>query len=262
MASERQDKDGSARRIAPAIADRNSRASDRNSPLGACRARGSEDMAKAMVHTYTARVTWTQNKEQGTPAYDAYARDYDVTCAGRPILRGSADLRYLGDASRHNPEDLLVAALSACHMLWYLHLAAVSGVVVIAYEDNAEGRMQTHADGSDEFTEVTLRPRVTISAQSDSKVEMRLNQNAHGMCFIARSVNFPVRHEPETKLGNGRVRASSQRYSSVTLDMDLDRATSRQPRLRKESLTVEPLSTCGGEHSWRPGTNSTPTCER
>ena len=103
-------------------------------------------------------MTWTGNKGRGTSAYDAYARDYDVACAGKLTLRGSADLRYLGGANRHNPEDLLVAALSACHMLWYLHLCAVSGVVVTAYEDNAEGRMQTHADGSGEFTEVTLRP--------------------------------------------------------------------------------------------------------
>ena len=121
---------------------------------------GPEDMAKAMRHTYTARVTWTGNKGQGTTAYDAYARDYDVACAGRPTLRGSADLRYLGDADRHNPEDLLVAALSACHMLWYLHLCAVSGVVVTAYEDDAEGRMQTHADGFGEFSEVTFRRRI------------------------------------------------------------------------------------------------------
>ena len=158
-------------------------------------------MAKAMRHTYTARVIWTGNKGQGTTAYDAYARDYDVACAGRPTLRGSADLRYLGDANRHNPEDLLVAALSACHMLWYLHLCAVGGVVVTAYEDDAEGRMQTHTDGSGEFTEVTLRPRVTISAQSDADAARRLHEDANAMCFIARSVNFPVLHEPEIEVG-------------------------------------------------------------
>ena len=96
----------------------------------------------------------------------------------------------------------MVAALSACHMLWYLHLCAVSGVVVTAYENDAEGRMQTHADGSGEFTEVTLRPRITISAQSNSEAPMRMHQNANGMCFIARSVNFPVHHEPATRVRN------------------------------------------------------------
>ena len=158
-------------------------------------------MTKARQHTYTANITWTGSKGQGTTAYDAYARDYDIACPGRPTLRASADPRYLGSAERHNPEDLLVAALSACHMLWYLHLCAVSGVVVTAYADEAEGLMRTHADGSGEFTEVTLRPRVTISAESDTGAAMRLHQNANAMCFIARSVNFPVRHEPETVVG-------------------------------------------------------------
>ena len=154
-------------------------------------------MAKEMRHTYTARVAWTGNKGQGTTAYDAYTRDYDIACPGRPTLRGSADLRYLGDAEQHNPEDLLVASFSACHMLWYLHLCAASGVVVTAYEDDAERRMQTHADGSGEFTEVTLRPRVTISPPSDADAAKRLHKDANAMCFFARSVNFPVLHQPE-----------------------------------------------------------------
>ena len=95
-----------------------------------------------------------------------------------------------------------MAALSTCHMLWYQHLCAVSGVVVTAYQDHADGRMQTQANGSGEFTEVTLRPRVTISAQSDTEAAMRLHQNANGMYFIARSVHFPVYHEPETRVGD------------------------------------------------------------
>ena len=99
-------------------------------------------MTKARQHTYSATVVWTGNTGEGTVAYDAYARNYDVSCVGRPTIRGSADPRYLGNAERHNPEDLLVAALSACHMLWYLHLCAVNGVVVTDYEDHVEGTME------------------------------------------------------------------------------------------------------------------------
>ena len=124
----------------------------------------------AREHSYSATVTWTGNSGQGTAGYKAYTRDYDIACAGKPTIAGSADPAYRGDASRHNPEDLLVAALSACHMLWYLHLCSAAGVVVTAYEDSADGVMQTHPPGGEgEFTRVTLRPRVTITPESDAE---------------------------------------------------------------------------------------------
>ena len=162
-----------------------------------CRESVAEEMTTTREHVYAATVTWTGNNGRGTAAYDAYARDYDIACTGKRPIRGSADPGYLGDGSRHNPEDLLVAALSACHMLWYLHLCAANRVVVTGYEDAAEGTMETHGDGSGEFREVTLRPRVTIAADSDTETAMRLHRQAHAMCFIARSVNFPVHHVPE-----------------------------------------------------------------
>ena len=148
-------------------------------------------------HAYAATVTWTGNRGDGTSGYRAYTRDHDIACPGRPVIRGSADPGYLGDGSRHNPEDLLVASLSACHMLWYLHLCATNGVVVTAYVDAAEGVMQTHRDGAGEFTRVTLRPRVTVTAGSDTQTAARLHEKAGAMCFIARSVSFPVDHAPE-----------------------------------------------------------------
>ena len=114
------------------------------------------------------------------------------------MIKGSADPGYLGDAGRHNPEDMLVASLSACHMLWYLHLCTVSKVVVTAYEDHAEGVMELNPDGSAQFVRVTLRPHVSITAESDAAAAERLHERASAMCFIARSVNFPVDHEPET----------------------------------------------------------------
>ena len=155
----------------------------------------------ANEHTYTAVVTWTGNRGGGTATYKTYTRDYEIVCAGKPPIRGSADAAYLGDAGRHNPEDLLVAALSACHMLWYLHLCAAHKVVVMAYEDAAEGLMRTYPDGSGEFTSVSLKPRVTISPESDPEAAADLHEKAHAMCFIARSVNFPVGHQAEIVRG-------------------------------------------------------------
>ncbi len=153
-------------------------------------------------HRYTARVTWTGNRGPGTAGYDAYARDYEIACPGRPVIAGSSDPAYLGDASRHNPEDLLVASLSACHMLWYLHLCAVHGVVVSAYEDRAEGMMEVNPDGSGQFARVVLRPRVTIAPGNDAATARRLHGDANAMCFIARSVRFPVEHAAEVHTGS------------------------------------------------------------
>ncbi len=155
----------------------------------------------AKEHTYSATVTWTGNRGEGTAGVRAYGRHYDVACDGKPAIRGSAAPEYMGDAGRHNPEDMLLAALSACHMLWYLHLCAVGKVVVTAYEDTAEGTMRANPDGSGEFTSVTLRPRIAIAPGSDPETAERLHEKANAMCFVARSVNFPVRHEAEIVRG-------------------------------------------------------------
>ena len=151
----------------------------------------------AKEHTYNVTLTWTGDQGEGTSDYKAYTRDYDIACEGKPVLKGSADPNYFGDSARHNPEDMLVASLSACHMLWYLHLCAVSKVVVTAYEDHAEGVMAVNPDGSGQFTSVTLKPRITITAESDAVTAEALHQKANAMCFVAKSVNFPVGHEAE-----------------------------------------------------------------
>ena len=155
----------------------------------------------AKEHTYTATVTWTGNQGAGTTNYKAYTRDYDIIFDGKPVIKGSADPGYLGDAARHNPEDMLLASLSACHMLWYLHLCAVSKVVVTEYEDRAEGVMETSPDGSGAFTSATLKPRITITPESDAAMAEALHEKANAMCFIARSVNFPIAHEVEITRG-------------------------------------------------------------
>ncbi|MFZ6000839.1 MAG: OsmC family protein, partial [Bacteroidota bacterium] len=147
-------------------------------------------------HAYKATTTWTGNKGPGTLDYKSYERSHTLSVAGKPDLLGSSDPLFRGDKTKHNPEDLLVSALSGCHMLWYLHLCAVNNVVVVDYVDHAEGIMVEHEDGSGEFTRVTLKPRVTVKDASMIEKANQLHKDAHRYCFIARSVNFDVLHEP------------------------------------------------------------------
>ena len=153
-------------------------------------------------HSYQIDLNWTGNLGEGTSTYRSYSRDHEFHGAGKPMLAGSSDPTFRGDASRYNPEELLVAALSACHLLTYLHLCAVNKVVVTAYSDKASGEMKETDDGGGQMTEVMLRPRVRISAVSDQAMALKLHSDAHGLCFIARSVNFPVRNEPVIELEN------------------------------------------------------------
>ncbi len=147
-------------------------------------------------HRYTPTVIWTGNTGSGTSSYTAYARDHIIAVDGRPEIPGSSDPAFRGDPNRYNPEDLLVASLSACHMLWYLHLASAAGVVVTAYRDIPVGVMVEDRARGGWFTGVTLRPHVTIGAGSDAIEARTLHEAAHKTCFIANSVNFPVTCEP------------------------------------------------------------------
>jgi organic hydroperoxide reductase OsmC/OhrA len=147
-------------------------------------------------HSYAVTVTWTGNRGQGTTHYRAYDRSYRLEAPGKPALTGSADPAFLGDAAHWNPEELMVAALSACHKLWYLHLCADAGVVVTAYCDEAAGEMQEVSGGGGAFTQVVLRPQVRVAAAAQIADAERLHAEAAGRCFIKNSVNFPVHHEP------------------------------------------------------------------
>lgn len=149
----------------------------------------------ARSHTYDVTVSWTGNRGTGTSGYRDYGRDHDVAAAGPQPILGSSDPAFRGDRTRWNPEQLLVASLSQCHMLWYLHLAAAAGVVVTEYVDNAEGSMAESGEGG-RFTEVVLRPRITVTDQSMVDTATRLHHDAHQACYVANSVNFPVRHMP------------------------------------------------------------------
>jgi len=148
-------------------------------------------------HHYKAVIQWTGNKGSGTNHYTHYERDYSVIIEKKPIINGSSDPAFRGDENKYNPEDLLVSAISSCHMLWYLHLCSVEGVVVEEYTDTATGLMEERQDGSGCFTEVVLNPRVIVSLESMLPKATELHAIANKMCFIANSVNFPIKHLPE-----------------------------------------------------------------
>lgn len=147
------------------------------------------------MHTFEVTVTWTGNRGTGTSGYRDYDRAHSIDTEGRPTIEATSDPAFRGDPAKWNPEQLLVGALSDCHMLWYLHLCATNGVVVESYVDEATGTMAMESNGAGQFTEVTLRPKVRIADAGMLDKARELHAEAHRMCFIARSVNFPVKHE-------------------------------------------------------------------
>jgi organic hydroperoxide reductase OsmC/OhrA len=153
-------------------------------------------MKPARLHTYRLRTTWTGNRGDGTATLVGYSRDHEIAAFGKPTIEGSSDASFRGDPSRWNPEELLLASVSACHELWYLGLCAQAGVTVLAYIDDAEGSMQENADGAGQFVQITLMPRVTLTASADQGRAIALHKSAHEKCFIARSVNFPIVIKP------------------------------------------------------------------
>ncbi len=146
-------------------------------------------------HTYRALLVWEGNLGDGTSTYQGYGRRWRVFIEGKPDLVGTADPSFRGEPQRHNPEDLLVAALSSCHMLSYLALCARNRITVVGYSDDATGTMSTTPEGGGKFTSVTLHPKVEITDPASVEAARQLHEQAHQQCFIASSVNFPVRHE-------------------------------------------------------------------
>lgn len=146
------------------------------------------------THHYAVQVTWTGNEGTGTSSYRGYSRSHVIQADGKPSINGSSDPSFRGDQTRWNPEELFLASLSACHKLWYLGLCAEAGIVVLEYEDKAEGTMIEESNGAGQFTSVVLRPRIILASGSDIENAYALHKTAHEKCFIARSVNFPVSH--------------------------------------------------------------------
>ena len=147
-------------------------------------------------HHYHLTTRWTGNTGSGTSHYKAYDRSHTIAIENKPDLQGSSDPAFRGDPTRHNPEELLLASLSACHMLWFLHLCSEAGIVVVAYTDYATGTMTETPDGGGHFTEVTLHPTVTVTESSMTQTAQALHKKANALCFIANSVNFTVSHQP------------------------------------------------------------------
>lgn len=149
-------------------------------------------------HHYKATIKWTGNKGQGTNDYRSYERSHTITIDNKLDILCSSDPGFRGDKTKHNPEDLLLSSLSACHLLWYLHLCSKAGIIVTDYTDTAIGTMTETANGGGHFTEVTLNPTVTVQNMSMIDKANELHKNANELCFIANSVNFPIHHKPTT----------------------------------------------------------------
>ncbi|MBV8343572.1 MAG: OsmC family protein [Candidatus Eremiobacteraeota bacterium] len=154
------------------------------------------------THTYAIELRWSAGDGEGTKSYRGYRRDHSIAVEGKPEIPASSDPAFRGDRARYNPEELLVASLSSCHMLWYLHLCATNGIVVLDYRDRATGTMREENDGAGRFVRVELRPQITVTPDSDRGRALALHGDAHRLCFIARSVNFPVEVTAEIRNSN------------------------------------------------------------
>lgn len=150
-------------------------------------------------HHYKLELKWTGNTGSGTSGYRNYERSHTISIDGKVDLESSSDPNFRGDKTKHNPEELFLASISSCHMLWYLHLCADAGIIVTDYSDHAEGIMTETPDGGGKFTAVILHPIVTITDLSKKDLAVQLHHTANKMCFIANSLNFPVQHKPEIK---------------------------------------------------------------
>jgi organic hydroperoxide reductase OsmC/OhrA len=153
------------------------------------------------VHHYKIIITWTGNRGEGTANYKSYDRNHTIHAENKLTIPASSDPAFRGDTTRYNPEEMLVASLSSCHMLWYLHLCSTAGVIVTGYTDEATGTMEETANGGGRFTEVTLHPVITVKEQSMIATAETLHPKANELCFIANSVNFPVHHQAAYKTG-------------------------------------------------------------
>lgn len=154
-------------------------------------------MSDARQHPYRTRIVWTGNRGTGTSAYRAYDRTWNLEGSGKPVIACSNDPLLGGDRAKYNPEDLLLSALSSCHMLWYLHLCSDAGIAVLSYKDEPEAIGEVEASGRGRFVSACLKPVITIALGGDIEKARSIHGDIHHYCFIARSVNFPVTHEPQ-----------------------------------------------------------------
>jgi organic hydroperoxide reductase OsmC/OhrA len=150
-------------------------------------------------HHYRISLEWTGNTGEGTRHYTSYERSHKISAEQKPEIFCSSDPGFRGDPTKYNPEELLIASLSGCHMLWYLHLCAAAGITVLDYKDHATGTMKETENGGGYFTEVILCPETIIEEATMIEKANALHQKASELCFVANSVNFPVKHQPVCK---------------------------------------------------------------
>ena len=155
-------------------------------------------------HHYQSHLTWDGNRGDGTSSYQSYGREYRIEFEGKPVLHGTADVAFRGEADKHNPEDLFLAAIVSCHMLSYLALCAKYSVNVVAYEDSASGMMKEDARGGGRFEEVTLRPVVTVASDDQREKALELHERAHELCYIASSCSVPIHHQATIQVAEGK----------------------------------------------------------
>lgn len=148
-------------------------------------------------HQYKSKIVWTGNTGESTKNYRSYQRNYTISVDGKADISGSADPAFLGNPELHNPEDLLLASVSSCHLLWYLHLCSVNKILVLEYEDFAEGTMIETEKGSGKFTEIILKPKIVVAEKEMIQKAIELHQKANEYCFIANSLKFEVKHQSE-----------------------------------------------------------------
>lgn len=146
------------------------------------------------THHYAMHLVWTGNNGEGTSTYRSYERSYTISIKNKPDFFGTSDPVFRGDAAKHNPEELVVMALSSCHLLSYLHLCAINGIVVYEYTDDAAGTLVEDSVRGGFFTEVILNITMTITDISKKERALELHHDANKLCFIANSVNFPIKH--------------------------------------------------------------------
>jgi len=148
-------------------------------------------------HQYKSKIVWTGNTGESTKNYHSYQRNYTISINGKTNILGSSDPAFLGNPELHNPEDLLLASVSSCHLLWYLHFCSVNKILVLEYEDFAEGTMIENENRSGKFTEIILKPKIVVAEKEMIEKAVELHQKANEHCFIANSLNFEVKHQPE-----------------------------------------------------------------
>lgn len=154
------------------------------------------------TYTYDVQIVWTGNKGEGTKDYKSYDRSHTIKCHNKIEIFGSSDPAFLGDPKKWNPEEMLLASISSCHMLWYLHLCASNKITVHEYTDEASAIMETESNGKGKFTYALLKPRVVIQERDKEKLAKELHILAHDYCFIANSLNFKIELQPEILFPN------------------------------------------------------------